>query len=152
MEIKLIDILLVEDNPDDIELTLRVFEKINVKNRIHIVRDGQEALDYMHRRGEYVDKDKAPTPGLILLDIKLPKVDGIAVLKQLKSDPAFRRIPIVMLTISQRGADINGSYNAYANSYIVKPVTFDKFVETMRNIKLYWMLTNTSPVAEGKEV
>jgi CheY-like chemotaxis protein len=144
------EILLVEDLKDDIELTLRVLNKSKLENRIHITRDGQEALDYMYRKGKYEDENKAPMPDLILLDIKLPKVDGLEVLKQLKSDPKFKRIPTVILTVSQREEDINKSYDLGANSYIVKSVAFDEFNETIENIERYWALTNTPPVAESR--
>jgi CheY-like chemotaxis protein len=145
-----INILLVEDSRNDIELTLRAFKKSKMKNKVYVVKDGQEALDYMYHRGEYKDKEKAPAPGLILLDIRLPKVDGLDVLKQLKSEPRFRKIPIVMLTTSSRGPDINRSYELGANSYIVKPVTSDKFVETIHKIELYWVVINTLPTKEGE--
>jgi CheY-like chemotaxis protein len=151
MRVNPIDILLVEDSRNDIELTLRAFRKSKMKNKVYVVKDGQEALDYMYRRGEYKDKERAPTPGLILLDIKLPKVDGLEVLKQLKSDPKFKKIPIVMLTTSSRGPDINKSYELGANSYIVKPVTSDKFVETVHKIELYWVVINTLPTREGSK-
>jgi CheY-like chemotaxis protein len=142
-----IDILLVEDNPDDIELTLRAFRRSRVKNRIHVVRDGQEALDYIYHEGGYKEK-KAPTPGLILLDIRLPRVDGLEVLRRLKSDPRFKKIPIVVLTTSNRDPDIARSYELGANSYIVKPVTSDKFMETIQKIELYWVVINTLPQQE----
>jgi CheY-like chemotaxis protein len=145
---KPITILLVEDNPDDVELTLRAFKKAKLKNNVIVVRDGQEALDYIYHQGAYQDKDKAPTPGLILLDLKLPRVDGIEVLRKLKSVPQKRRIPVVVLTISEREVDIVKSYDLGANSYIIKPVDFDKFMDTVQNINLYWVLTNTSPLLE----
>lgn len=144
MEYQAIDVLLVEDNPDDVEITKRAFEKGNILNRLHIVRDGQEALDFLFRDGKYGD---TPQPGLILLDINLPKVNGVDVLRKIKSDPELKRIPVVMLTVSKRDEDILNSYNLGVNSYIVKPVEFDKFVETVKSIEVYWLLTNVRPIS-----
>lgn len=148
MKVNPINILLVEDSRNDIELTIRAFKKSRMKNKVYVVKDGQEALDYMYHRREYRDKERAPTPGLILLDIRLPKVDGLEVLKQLKEDSRFKKIPVVMLTTSQKDPDINRSYELGANSYIVKPVTSDKFVETIHEIELYWVVINTLPTKE----
>lgn len=140
-----IAILLVEDNPMDVELTVRAFKRSRMENPILIVRDGQEALDYMHRRGAYADPAASPVPGLILLDIRLPRVDGLAVLRALKSHPVYRPIPVVMLTTSRDDSDVIKSYDLGANSYIVKPVDFDKFLEVIGRIELYWILTNLQP-------
>lgn len=145
MIVKGIAILLVEDNPDDVEITKRALEEGKVRNTLYVVRDGQEALDFLYHQGEYVDESKAPRPGLILLDIRLPKIDGIEVLGRLKSDPNFRKIPIIMLTVSDNDEDINKCYDLGANSYIVKPVEFDKFVQAMKSLYLYWTITNTLP-------
>lgn len=142
MRQKAIEVLLVEDNPDDVEITKRAFSKGNILNRLNIVRDGQEALEYLYRQGEY---EAAPRPGLILLDINLPKVNGIEVLQKIKKDSDLKRIPVVMLTVSRRDEDIVESYDLGVNSYIIKPVEFDKFVETIKNIELYWLLTNEGP-------
>lgn len=143
---KVVNILLVEDNPDDVKITERALQKGKVLNRLYIARDGQEAIDFLFNKGEYADPQKAPRPGLILLDINLPKVNGIDVLKKVKADEKLRRIPIIMLTVSKRDEDIVRSYDLGVNSYIIKPVEFDKFVETIKNIELYWLLTNIPPV------
>ncbi|MBI3007498.1 MAG: response regulator [candidate division NC10 bacterium] len=138
-------ILLVEDNPVDAELTLRALRKHKVSNPITVARDGEEALDYVHRRGR-ITAD-APVPGLILLDIHLPKVDGIEVLREIKGHPVYRTVPVVMLTTSQEEADVRTCYELGANSYILKPVDFDKFLEVVSRIDLYWLLTNFPPPA-----
>jgi len=140
--VRAIDILLVEDSQDDIELTLRAFRKNNLGNNIHIARDGEEALEFLRR----VEEGSAPLPGLILLDIKLPGVDGIEVLRYIKSRRTLRRIPVVMLTTSKNDRDIETCYDLGANSYIVKPVSFRDFMETVKNIQLYWIVTNQPPV------
>lgn len=133
-------VLLVEDNPMDADLTIRAFRRRNLTNPIHVARDGEEALDWLPRweAGE-------PRPAVILLDLKLPKVDGLEVLRQLKAHPAFRVIPVVVLTTSTQDADIQTAYQLGANSYIVKPVNFDKFVEVSAQIELYWMVLNQPP-------
>jgi CheY-like chemotaxis protein len=133
-------LLLVEDNPMDLDLTLRALKRGNLTNPIEIARDGQEALDWLPRW-----KAGEPTPAVILLDLKLPKVDGLDVLAQLKMDPHIRTIPVVILTSSAEEQDIQTAYQLGANSYIVKPVNFDKFVDVARQIKLYWTLLNKSP-------
>ena len=135
---KLIDILLVEDNPDHAMLTRRVLEDYKVANEVHLVENGADALDYMYRRGQYGNGKKPPRPGLILLDVKLPKVDGFEVLKQLKNDPEYSSIPIVMLTTSARDEEVARGYAEGANSYITKPVKFDEFAQKIKNIGLYW--------------
>ena len=135
---KLIDILLVEDNPDHAMLTRRVLEDYKVANKVHLVENGADALDYMYRRGQYGNGKKPPRPGLILLDVKLPKVDGFEVLKQLKNDPEYSSIPIVMLTTSARDEEVARGYAEGANSYITKPVKFDEFAQKIKNIGLYW--------------
>lgn len=145
MVVKGIAILLVEDNPYDVEITKRAFEKGKIRNTLYVVRDGQEALDFLYHQGGYTDESKAPRPGLILLDIRLPKIDGLEVLRRLKADPDFRKIPVIMLTVSDSDEDISKSYDLGANSYIVKPVEFDKFVEAMKSLYLYWAITNTLP-------
>ncbi len=145
MKVTPITILLVEDNPDHIELTLRVLKENRLLNEIHVVRDGQEALNYMYHKGEYKNKSTAPRPGLILLDIKLPKVSGFEVLKRLKGDPEFKSIPIIMLTTSSQNEEIVRGYEEGANSYVVKPVEFGEFVRRIKELQLYWVLTNTLP-------
>lgn len=136
-------ILLVEDNPQDVELTLRAFRKRKLSNPTYVARDGEEALDYVHRRGAFAGD--APTPGLVLLDIRLPKVDGVEVLRQMRAHPSYRTVPVVMLTTSQEDTDIRRCYELGVNSYIIKPVDFDKFLGVVERIDLYWILTNVPP-------
>lgn len=145
MRLKSVDILLVEDNPDHAELTIRALKENNVLNKIYLVRDGQEALDFIYHRGSYTDKESFRRPGLILLDIKLPKVDGIEVLRQLKNDMQFKSIPVIMLTTSDRDEEIAESYAGGANSYVVKPVDFKEFVKKVKELKLYWTITSALP-------
>ena len=139
MEPQSVDILLVEDNPDHVELILRALRDNNLLNQVHVVTNGEEALDFLYQRGKYSD---APRPGLILLDIKLPKVDGIEVLRRIKADPELRSIPVVMLTTSAGEQEIVESYSCGANSYIVKPLDFDQFVKAIKTLKLYWLVVN----------
>jgi CheY-like chemotaxis protein len=138
-----ITILLVEDNPDHAELTQRALEAGNVVNRIVWVQDGEEALDFLYRRGAWAGG--APRPGLILLDVKLPKVDGRKVLGRIKEDPDLQRIPVVMLTTSEREDEVSDAYRSGANSWVTKPVQFTEFMEKVKALKLYWMLTNRLP-------
>ena len=140
-----IDVLLVEDNPDHAELTLKALRDGNVLNEIIWVKDGEEALDFLYHRGRYADATKAPRPGLILLDLRLPKVDGHEVLRRIKADEDLRSIPVVMLTTSEREDEICRSYKAGANSFVSKPVRFADFVERVKSLKLYWVLTNLLP-------
>lgn len=140
-----VEILLVEDNPNDVELTLHAFEKNNIANRIHVVRDGEEALGYIFGAGSNTGRDINHKPKLILLDLKLPKVDGLEVLKRIKGDPRTRFIPVVVLTSSREESDIVESYKLGTNSYIVKPVDFQQFVEAVRTLGMYWMLLNQQP-------
>lgn len=142
---QIVDVLLVEDNPDDAELALFAFKKNNFCNRLHIVRDGAEALEYIFGTGAYAGRKIDPPPRLILLDLKLPKVDGLEVLRQVKSDPRTKSTPIVMLTSSCEEKDLVASYNLGVNSYIVKPVDFQQFVECARTLGLYWLLLNEPP-------
>ncbi len=139
-----LEILLVEDNPDDVELTIHALKKNNILNTISVVRDGQRALDYLFGTDQH-DDSKHTVPGLILLDLKLPKVDGIEVLKRIKNDDNLRKTPVVVLTSSKEDRDIVDSYNLGVNSYIRKPVDFDKFVETVKIIGYYWLLVNEKP-------
>lgn len=139
------DILLVEDNEDHIVLIKKALKDAGIVNNIYAVTDGQEALDYMYHTGKYTDETKAPRPDLILLDVKLPKVDGFEVLKKLKADPKYKTIPIIMLTTSARDEDIAKGYFHMANSYVTKPVNFEEFIKKVKEIPLYWLLTNTLP-------
>ena len=137
-------ILLVEDNPDDVELALHALKRNNILNPIKVVRDGQDALDYLFCKGDYEERAFQP-PQLILLDLKLPKVDGIEVLGKIKADDTLKKVPVVILTSSKEEKDIVESYDLGVNSYIRKPVDFDQFVETVRYIGYYWLLLNEAP-------
>jgi len=141
-----VEILLVEDNPNDVELTLHAFKKYNLANRIQVVRDGAEALDYLFATGNYAGRDVNHRPRVILLDLKLPKVDGLEVLRRIKDDPRTKVIPVVVLTSSREEHDIVESYKLGVNSYIRKPVDFDQFTESVRTIGMYWLLLNQPPV------
>lgn len=140
------NILIVEDEEAHAALAERAIRKGGHINRIDIARDGEEALDYLFHRGKYVDDSKFPTPGLIILDIKLPGIDGIEVLKQIKNDPNLKKIPVIMLTTSKREEDIASSYLNYANSYLTKPVGFREFEAKVMQINAYWMEINEPPV------
>ena len=142
---KPIEILLVEDNPNDVELTLHALKKHNLGNRVEVVRDGAEALEFIFCSGAYAHRSVENGPKVILLDLKLPKVDGLEVLRRVKSDPRTRMIPVVMLTSSREERDIVESYNLGVNSYIVKPVDFEQFTEAVRQLGLYWALLNEPP-------
>ncbi len=133
-----ITILLVEDDPGDQELTRRAFEEGKLRNRLQIVSDGEEALDYLRRQGAYADASTSPRPQLVLLDLNLPRLDGRAVLEQMRSDPDLRRIPVVALTTSRQEEDIVRSYDLGVNSYISKPVSMDSFVDVLRTLENYW--------------
>ena len=148
MDFKPSNILLVEDEPAHAELNKRAIRKAGNANRVDIVTNGEEALDYLYNRNAFKDKEKYPAPGLILLDIKLPGVDGIEVLAKIKEDSALKRIPVIMLTTSEREEDIVRSYEHYANSYLTKPVGFKEFEEKIRQIDLYWMILNEPPILE----
>lgn len=139
-------ILLVEDEPAHAALTQRAIRKSGNAGRIDIVTHGEAALDFLFNRGQYADREQYPLPGLILLDIKLPGMDGVEVLKVIKEDPRLKRIPVIMLTTSEREADIARSYEHYANSYLTKPVGVKAFEEKIRQIDSYWMILNKPPV------
>jgi len=139
-------ILLVEDNPDDVELTRRAFRKNNIANKLVVARDGVEALDYLFCQGAFADRDNKTAPRLILLDLKLPKLDGLQVLERLRADERTRLTPVVILTSSKEEQDLISGYQNGANSYVRKPVDFNQFVEAVRHIGLYWLLINESPV------
>jgi CheY-like chemotaxis protein len=140
-----VEIVLVEDNPNDMELALRALKKNNIANNIIALEDGEQALDYLYGRGEFADRNTTVNPRLILLDLKLPKMDGLEVLKVIKSDPEKKMIPVVMLTSSKEECDVVESYRLGVNSYIVKPVDFDNFVESIHQIGFYWLLMNENP-------
>lgn len=140
-----VEILLVEDSPTDAEITLRALRKHNLANRVLWVKDGAEALDYVFCRGPYAGRSHEQRPKLILLDLKLPKVDGIEVLKAIKSDARTKVIPVVVLTSSAEERDIVDSYELGVNSYIVKPVEFEKFLDVVLRANFYWMLINKAP-------
>ncbi len=144
-----LDILLVEDNQDDIELALHALRREKLANNIYVARDGEEALDFIFCRGVFAERSFDRPPKLVLLDLKLPKVDGIEVLKQAKSDPRTRTIPIVIMTSSKEERDLAAGYSLGANSYIQKPVDFEKFRETVKSVGLYWLIINQPPVVEG---
>jgi CheY-like chemotaxis protein len=145
-EHSVVEILLVEDNPHDAELALRALKQNKIANHIAVVSDGEEALDFIFARGAFADRAEDSVPKLIILDLKLPKVDGREVLRALKSDPKTKLIPVVVLTSSREESDIVESYRLGVNSYIVKPVDFDKFVESVKNLGYYWLLLNESPI------
>lgn len=139
-------ILLVEDNPDDEELTLLSLRKHNIANEIVVARDGVEALEHLFGEGAYAGRDISVLPAVILLDLKLPRLDGLGVLKRLRADPRTRNVPVVVLTSSSQDADVIASYDLGANSYVRKPVEFGAFVEAVSSLGLYWMLLNRPPV------
>ncbi len=136
------DILLVEDNPNDVELTLRALKKHNLANNVFVIKDGEEALDYIFATGQYKERSIEDHPKVILLDLKLPKVDGFEVLRQIKADERTKMIPVVVLTSSTEEKDIINSYKLGVNSYITKPVEFNKFVDCVSELGLYWFLMN----------
>lgn len=138
-------ILLVEDNPDDELLALRALRKNGVANEVVVARDGVEALDYLFATGEYAGRDIEDTPQLVLLDLKLPRVDGLEVLRRLRSDERTRLVPVVILTSSKERQDMLDGYGLGANSYVRKPVNFERFVEAVEQLKLYWLVLNESP-------
>ncbi len=140
-----VEILLVEDNPQDLELTLRALKKANLANRIQVARDGAEALDFIFCEGPHANRRIDDTPKVIFLDLKLPKVDGLEVLQRVKSDPRTKHIPVTILTSSKEQRDIVESYQLGVNSYIVKPVNFEGFSTAVQNLGLYWLLLNQPP-------
>ena len=140
-----IEILLVEDNPDDVHLTLRSLKKNNISNPVVVARDGVEALDYLFCRGSHAGRDPDHLPVVVLLDIKLPKIDGIEVLKQVRANEQTKLLPVVILTSSREERDILNGYKFGANSYVRKPVDFVEFNEAIKNLGLYWLLWNEAP-------
>ncbi len=139
------EILLVEDNPSDVKLAMMAFKKNNVTNPIHVARDGEEALEFLFCTGRYASRSIDSAPRVVLLDLKLPLVDGIEVLRQVKSDPRTRVIPIVVMTSSREERDISASYQLGVNSYVVKSLDFEQFSEAVREIGIYWLLLNQPP-------
>lgn len=148
MNEKPVEILLVEDNPNDLELTRRALRKANLSNNIQVARDGAEALEFLFCEGAYADRKIEDGPKVILLDLKLPKIDGLEVLKQVKTDPRTKAIPVVVLTSSKEQRDVVESYQLGVNSYIVKPVNFEGFANAVQEIGMYWLLLNQAPNME----
>ena len=146
-----VEILLVEDNPDDVELTLHAFKKSKLVNRIRVIRDGAEALDYLFGGGEFAGRDVLDVPHLVLLDLKLPKVSGIEVLRRIRGDPRTCSIPVVAMTSSREERDIAATYKLGINSYIVKPVDFDQFGKVVEQLGYYWLLLNQPPLPPEPE-
>lgn len=140
-----VKILLVEDNLQDIEITRRAFSKGRMKNELIVVRDGQEALDYLYHQGKYKDPAASPRPGMILLDLNLPKVGGMEVLQQIKKDDALKSIPVIVLTASPREEDVVKTYNLGVNTYIQKPVEFDNFMRVVHAVQEYWIVIASLP-------
>ncbi|GAB3345442.1 response regulator [Lysobacter tyrosinilyticus] len=141
------EILLVEDNPDDVELTRLAFEEAQVANRMIVAKDGAEALDYLFARGAHADRNPAELPSIVLLDLNLPKLDGREVLQAIRAEPATRDLPVVVLTTSAEPFDVEASYALGVNSYIQKPVDFEQFVAAVRQVGLYWLVLNHPRVA-----
>jgi CheY-like chemotaxis protein len=145
------DILLAEDSQDDVDLALHTLRREKLANNIFVARDGEEALDFLFCRGAFTHRSFDQPPKLVLLDLKLPKVNGLEVLKQVKSDPRTRVIPVVIMTSSKEERDLVASYNLGANSYIQKPVDFEQFRETVKTVGLYWLVINQPPVMESSQ-
>jgi two-component system response regulator len=145
MDLDAVEILLVEDSDEDAELTVRALKKHKLTNRLHRVADGAAAIDFLFRTGDYAARKGSVAPRVILLDLKLPKLDGMEVLRRLKADPALKTIPVVVLTSSKEDRDLEEAYSLGVNSYIVKPVEFDKFVQAVENLGMYWTLLNERP-------
>lgn len=141
-----VEILLVEDNPHDAELTMMALNDYNVTNKLVWVEDGEEALDFLFARGKFADRNIEHRPKVVLLDLKMPKIDGMEVLEEIRKDPRTKSIPVVVLTSSNEEQDIVNTYNLGVNSYIVKPVEFEKFLSAVKEIGLYWLLMNKPPI------
>jgi two-component system, response regulator len=140
-----VELLLVEDNPQDLELSLRALHKVHLPNRVHVARDGAEALEFVFCEGLYARRKITDGPKVVMLDLKLPKIDGIEVLRRIKADPRTKMIPVVMLTSSKEQSDVVESYKLGVNSYIVKPVNFERFAEAVRDLGLYCLMFNQPP-------
>ena len=145
MKGKPVVILLIEDNHAHAELVIRSFQEHRVANRVHHVLDGETALDYLFRRGDYADSEKSPRPHLILLDLRLPRIDGLEVLAEIKADEELRRVPVVILTTSEAESDLARAYKHHANSYLVKPLDFYSFAQLMDDLGFYWLAWNRQP-------
>jgi two-component system response regulator len=140
-----VEILLVEDNPYDVELTLTALKENNLTNKVHVLNDGAEALEFVFATGAHAQRNIKNVPNVVLLDLKLPKVNGLEVLRRIKSDERTKRIPVVVLTSSQEERDVVESYNLGVNSYIIKPIDFNKFIDAVAKLSLYWVLLNRPP-------
>jgi two-component system, response regulator len=140
-----VEILIVEDNPHDAELTVRTLKKKNLANQIYVAEDGEEALDFLFCRGEFSERSQSIPLKVVFLDLKLPKVNGLEVLKEIKSNPATKKLPVVIITSSKEDPDIKAAYELGANSYVVKPVDFDSFIQAINSTGLFWLLVNESP-------
>ena len=145
----IVEILIVEDTPEDLDLTLRSLRKAKITNHIQVARDGEEALEFIFCEGPFAERKIEDGPKVILLDLKLPKIDGLEVLQRIKSDPRTKSIPVVVLTSSREQSDVVESYNLGVNSYIVKPVNFEQFSEAVQKLGMYWLLINHPPSPEG---
>lgn len=145
----IVEILIVEDNPQDLDLALRALRKANLTNRVHVARDGAEALQFILCEGPHAERKMENGPKVILLDLKLPKIDGLEVLQRIKADSRTKSIPVVVLTSSKEQSDVVDSYNLGVNSYIVKPVNFEQFSEAVQKLGMYWLLLNQPPQLEG---
>ena len=145
----IVEILIVEDTPEDLDLTLRALRKAKITNHIQVARDGEEALEFIFCEGSFAERNIEDGPKVILLDLKLPKIDGLEVLQRIKSDPRTKSIPVVVLTSSREQNDVVESYNLGVNSYIVKPVNFEQFSEAVQKLGMYWLLINHPPSPEG---
>ena len=144
-------ILLAEDNVNDVELTLEALARHNLANEVVVTRDGEEALDYLYRRGAFQMREEG-NPAVVLLDLKMPKVDGMDVLRQVKSDPDLKAVPVVVLTSSREERDVVESYDLGVNAYVVKPVDFHEFMDAVKELGLFWSIINVSPAGNGKPV
>jgi two-component system, response regulator len=142
-----VEILLVEDNPNDVELTLMALKENNLANHVQVARDGEEAIEFIFSSGKYSNRDINLKPKVILLDLKLPKIDGVEVLRKIRSDERTKTIPVVVLTSSKEERDIIETYKLGVNSYIVKPVQFEKFIKIVKDLGMYWLVVNQSPVS-----